>query len=539
MPELSPTQRVVDVIKKIDKRDYQLPSIQRSFVWDQDRILRLLDSIMCGYPIGAVMVWRPSGQIRCRPFLRDYISGERLVSQLPAPAEELAHMVLDGQQRLQSLYLAFHGTFDRERAFLRIDSKADETEDDLHYWFEFLDDDQARSDQRFVHLSELATLGIRNIVKFVAARLPDADAATREQACEIVSQFVDAFSMREALLFQEIDANLDYNDVLEVFERVNSGGIALSKSDLLFSTVTLKIPDMEERFIRIVDDLNENGRFDFNNDFVIKAAFVVFGKGAKYDFKKLTDTVFLDTLKRDFDKLEKVITSLRVWLDGKALIKGSRFLRSKLALIPLIDYLMMTGKLYGPNDGAESNAMRQYLYMSMFTRLFSRAPDSVLDQIHDILTTSHANHKGVFPIKELGDLMARRERKDCYQFREDYLWDLDIVLNIVDGGIKEIPSKRGWSLERDHIFPQNQLQIANIVKDVHDLGNFRFLGKSRNIQKSDAMPDGNTEFFGMADPVVKAAYDQACIAFTQDNFSDFVQKRRNRLLQQVTSFLGL
>jgi len=296
MPELSPTQRVVDVIKKIDKRDYQLPSIQRSFVWDQDRILRLLDSIMCGYPIGAVMVWRPSGQIRCRPFLRDYISGERLVSQLPAPAEELAHMVLDGQQRLQSLYLAFHGTFDRERAFLRIDSKADETEDDLHYWFEFLDDDQARSDQRFVHLSELATLGIRNIVKFVAARLPDADAATREQACEIVSQFVDAFSMREALLFQEIDANLDYNDVLEVFERVNSGGIALSKSDLLFSTVTLKIPDMEERFIRIVDDLNENGRFDFNNDFVIKAAFVVFGKGAKYDFKKLTDTVFLDTL---------------------------------------------------------------------------------------------------------------------------------------------------------------------------------------------------------------------------------------------------
>jgi uncharacterized protein with ParB-like and HNH nuclease domain len=214
MPELSPTQRVIDVVKKIDKRDYQLPSIQRSFVWNQDRILRLLDSIMCGYPIGAVMVWRPSGQIRCRPFLSDYISGERLISQLPAPSEKFAHMVLDGQQRLQSLFLVFNGTFDRERVYLRIDSKADDTEEDLHYCFEFLNDNQANSDKRFVHLSELVNLSIRNIVSFVAARLPDADESTREQACEIVSQFIDTFAMREALLFQEIDANLDYNDVL-------------------------------------------------------------------------------------------------------------------------------------------------------------------------------------------------------------------------------------------------------------------------------------------------------------------------------------
>lgn len=145
---------------------------------------------------------------------------------------------------------------------------------------------------------------------------------------------------QSSLLFQEIPSNLTYNDVLEVFERVNSGGTRLSKSDLLFSTVTLKIPDMEERFIRIVDDLNENGRHDFNIDFVIKTAFVVFGKGAKYDFKKLGDDDFLNNLQNDFNKFEKIITALRVWLEDKAFIKAGRFLRSKLALTPLIDYLI-------------------------------------------------------------------------------------------------------------------------------------------------------------------------------------------------------
>lgn len=538
MPELAPTQRIVDVIRKVDSRTYQLPSIQRSFVWDQDRILRLLDSIMCGYPIGAVMVWMPGGQIRCRPFLRDYASGERLISQLPAPSENLSYMVLDGQQRLQSLYVAFRGTFDRERVYLRIDSRADGYEDDLHYRFGFLDDDEAKADPRYVHLGELEKLGIRNLVKFVGERLPDADPDVQAQAHEIISIYMEAFALRESLLFQEIDASLDYNDVLEVFERVNSGGVALSKSDLLFSTMTLKIPDMEERFIRIVDDLNENGRHDFNTDFVIKTAFVIFGKGAKYDFKKLADTDFLDNLQTNFSKLEKVITALRVWLEDKALIKGGRFLRSKLALIPLIDYLMMNDKVLGPDEGAESNAMRQYLYMSMFTRLFSRAPDSVLDQIHDILKTAHDNKAGAFPIKELGDLMARRERKGSYQFREEYLWDFDLVLNIVDGGVKEIPSKRGWSLERDHIFPQNQLRIANIAEHVSNVGNFRLLGKSRNISKSDAMPDANTEFFGCTDQTVKGAFDKACADLTQDNYTDFVHKRKSLLEQRVVSFLG-
>jgi hypothetical protein len=493
---------------------------------------------MCGYPIGSVMVWKPKDKIRCRPFLSKYIEGERLISYPPTEEDPRAYMVLDGQQRLQSLYLSFYGRYDGEQVYLRIDDVADETEDDLHYRFEYLKDDVAASDARYVHIRDLAKVDMEDISEFVEGRFPHMDTEQRKKPTKIVSKFVNQFTNKSVMLFQEIHDSLTYNDVLEVFERVNSGGTRLSKSDLLFSTVTLKIPDMEERFIKIIDDLNENGRHDFNTDFIIKAAFVVFDRGAKYDFKKLADGEFLDKLAKDFDKLDKVITALRVWLENKALIKGGRFLRSKLALIPLIDYLMMNGKVLGPNEGLESNAMRQYIYMCMFTRLFSRAPDSVLDQIHDILKAARDNQTGVFPIKELGDLMARRERKDSYQFREEYLSDLDLILNIVDGGVKEIPAKRGWSLERDHIFPQNQLQISNISEHVNSVGNFRLLGKSRNISKSDTMPDTNTEFFGNTDQAVKAAFDKARANLTQENYTDFVHERENLLEKWVVSFLG-
>ena len=539
MGTLNPTQRIIDVVRNITERKYQLPSIQRPFVWEEDQILRLLDSLMCSYPIGAVMAWKPTEKIKCRPFMENYSSGDRLLSQLPIPAEERAFMILDGQQRLQSLYICFNGRYNGERMYLRIDRLADTSESNLHYEFDFLSDTEADADPGWVHVSELIQLKVAKINQFVHKRLPEAPTEIHDLAIEIISTFVQEFAMDQSLLFQEVEEELDYNHVLEVFERVNSGGTKLSKSDLLFSTVTLKIPDMEERFIRIVDNLNDSDRHSFNTDFVIKTAFVVFNKKAKYDFNKLRDDQFIETLATEFDHLEQVLTAMRVWLDGKALIKSGRFLRSQMALIPIVDYLMINKKYLGPDDGEESTWIKQYLYMAFFARLFSRALDNTLDQLHDILIAAHKDTPGKFPIQKIGEFIAKREKKEAYIFRDEYLWDLDLVLNIIDGGVLQIPKLRSWSLERDHIFPRNQLQLRGIDKDVNNIGNFRLYGKSRNISKSDKMPDANTDFFGNSDPDLRNLFIEACNNLTQETFSAYVAKRRDLIREKVVGFLGM
>ncbi len=539
MGDLNPTQTVIGVIADIDRGRYQLPSIQRQFVWEEYQILRLLDSILCGYPIGAVIVWESPHDIRCRNFIKDFDeSSSRVISMDSLPGKQKAYMVLDGQQRLQSLFLCFRGSYNGERAYLKIDEMADESEFGFHYRFDFLSVVEASSNPAFVHVNELAKLKkLSDIRDFVSLRLPETDTLTRKLTEEIVSTFVDQFVRSDDMLIQEIDDDLDYGQILEVFERVNSGGTKLSKSDLIFSTVTLKIPDMEDRIRRMVDGLNDGGRHDFDTDFVIKAAFVIFGMRAKYDYKKIMDGNFLDLLSNHFDNFEKVVTGLRVWLHDKALIKASRFLRSKLALIPLLDYLMLNEKFLGPSDGDESVYMRQYLYMSFFTRLYSRAPDSVLDQLHDILVKVHESRPGDFPVQEISSFIARR-RGETYEFRDSYLWDLDLVLNIVDGGVLVIPTLRTWSLERDHIFPRHQLEQSQITQDVNDVGNLRLMGKSRNISKSDKMPDKNTDFFGKDDPELNKLFQAAYKNLNQPAFSAFIQRRKALICERVRKFLG-
>ena len=539
MPRLNPNQSVVEVLADLDDDLYQLPSIQRQFVWEETQILRLLDSVMCSYPIGAIIVWKPKKGIRCRLFTKNYISStSKTTSDDPVPGEAVPYMVLDGQQRMQSLLLAFKGHYNDQMAYLRIDQKADESEFGFHYIFDFLTSQEAQANPAYVHVNELSLLrSLNDAREFVQSRLPEADLATRTTAEYIVGEFIQHFVKDNNILIQEIDDRHEYGEVLEIFERVNSGGTKLSKSDLIFSTVTLHFPDAEDRIARIVDQLNIGG-FDFDTDFVIKAALVVFHQRAKYDHLKITKREFLECLAKDFDKFEQVITALRMWMPGKALIKGKRFLRSKLALIPLIDYLMINNKVLGPADGFESDSMKQYLYMSFFARLYSRAPDAVLDQIHDILIRSQQKMPGVFPIDEIQQYIANR-KGEPYQFKDQYLWDLDLILNIIDGGVDSIPTQRSWSLDRDHIFPQHQLGNLTIAQDVHSVGNLRYCHKSRNIAKSDKMPDANTEFFGRDDPELQKLYQAACANLTQATFSAFVQKRTELIRTKVKGFLKL
>ena len=141
-------------------------------------------------------------------------------------------------------------------------------------------------------------------------------------------------------------------------------------------------------------------------------------------------------LATEFDQVEKIFTALRVSMEDDALIKGSRFLRSKSALIPVIDYLLQNARWSGPKNKQESTSLRQFLYMAFFTRLFP-APDSPLDQIHDAILWAKGAHQGVFPISEVSRVIIGREKKGTYEFREEYLADHDLILNIVQGGVKE------------------------------------------------------------------------------------------------------
>lgn len=265
MSKIKPTQRIYDVIMEINEEKYMLPSIQRSFVWEQGRICKLMDSLMNDYPIGSFLVWKPPKtlKIRSRKFTKDYKTGTRLISE-NKPGHSSPYLVLDGQQRLQSLYLGFFGNYDEEYLYFKVDSNPREEENDLRYQFEFLPPEQAARDIHWKLLRELIEIPIPKISAFVDRNFKDDSSSVRERIKENLAKFIQVFNIEERIQIQDMKEDLPYNDVLEVFVRVNSGGTVLTKSDLVFSTVVLNIPDMERKFVELIDELNGGGEYDFD-----------------------------------------------------------------------------------------------------------------------------------------------------------------------------------------------------------------------------------------------------------------------------------
>src|ERR1022692_2244950 len=84
---------------------FWLPNIQRPFVWSEDQICRLYDSIMRQYPISTLLVWKSMSRIRRRKFIDNWKDSLRLSDFYVPENSKKKSLVLDGQQRLQSLFI--------------------------------------------------------------------------------------------------------------------------------------------------------------------------------------------------------------------------------------------------------------------------------------------------------------------------------------------------------------------------------------------------------------------------------------------------
>ena len=218
MAEINPTQRVYDVMQSLKDGNYLIPNIQRGYEWDQARVLKLLDSIMSGYPIGAIMVWQPTEDIQAdiptRPFIKDFESTQDYLT-LPARAgNKGARLVLDGQQRLQSLYISFFGSYDKHRVYLNVTLIPSDEDGDTDYGFEFLEPHEVGKRPEMVPLDVLINLDIDDEFRFVEDLLielipvaKEADAGTqkrtglRNNINNNIRKFKNRFNEKQILLF--------------------------------------------------------------------------------------------------------------------------------------------------------------------------------------------------------------------------------------------------------------------------------------------------------------------------------------------------
>ena len=120
---------------------FWLPNIQRPFVWSEEQICRLFDSILREYPISTLLIWKTRSQIRRRKFIDNFHRGllTRLSDFYVPEDDKKKCLVLDGQQRLQSLYIGLMGSYEGRELYINILSGEVAAPDDVKYNFAFLD----------------------------------------------------------------------------------------------------------------------------------------------------------------------------------------------------------------------------------------------------------------------------------------------------------------------------------------------------------------------------------------------------------------
>lgn len=445
---------------------FWLPNIQRPFVWSEDQITRLFDSIMREYPISTLLVWKTKEDVKHRRFIDNYHSGVKLTDYYVPDNKDSKMMVLDGQQRLQGLFIGLKGSYEGKELFFDVLSgEKNAAPEDIRYRFAFKDKGAAawpwiRFKDIILPPNKLSVVIAGELSKAAPAPLSGED---ERQLHTNVDRARHEFTNADNVTYQELDGidNPDTyrpDDIVEVFIRANSGGTKLGKSDLLFSLLTSSWDDADGAMESLLEDINQGG-FAFDRDFVLKACLTVLGKGARYEVRKFRDGKTKEDIISKWPALSEAIKAVRDFVVSRTFIRSDKAMTSYLALIPLIYY-----RYHYPKKFAVNRELVEYLLRALVAGVFGGSPDSLIDKTVRIIQECED-----FVLAEIYGVIRADGRSleitPGVIFEQGYRSrSIHLFFNLWYSRFDYSPAFDGNGPQVDHIFPQSLLKT---IKDVN------------------------------------------------------------------------
>ena len=459
-------RKIVNFLNNPDEDGgFWLPNIQRAFVWSEDQTCRLFNSILRQYPISTLLVWKTNSTIRCRKFIDNFRSDHRdhLTDFFIPENNRRKCLVLDGQQRLQSLFIGLKGSYEGKELYFDILSGEVAAPDDVKYRFSFLASSQAAFPwikfKDLVFSKETVHSATRRIVESAGQPLVEAD---KNLIGENISIVFNAFHSDDGISYQELDSTENPtlytdDDVVEIFIRANSGGTKLEKSDLLFALLANTWDDANEGMEQILDDLNRHG-FAFTPDFILKTCLTVLDQGARYEVTKFRSPGVREEIEQKWDEISAALKDVLDFVRGKTFIQCDKAMPSYNILIPLIYFRFRHRGNWLAAEGLDS-----YLLRSSLAGAFSGTPDQLID---DIVKGIRAT--GQFKVDDIFGVIRSKGRS--LELTEDRFWQLGygsdqihLLFNIWYRGFNHTPAYANNLPQVDHIFPQSLLRKVKTV----------------------------------------------------------------------------
>lgn len=502
---------IKDVADELNVR-YFLPDIQREYMWlknaDEKKIEQLFDSILRGYPIGSFLFWKLQKEdiaksdeqdsdklnFQLYQFITNY--DERKPHNEKIRIEEIRrddlYIVLDGQQRLTSLYIGLKGTrtlkkkrarndnpnaYEEKRLYLNLKHQPNMDNPEDNYQFEF-HAKAPTNDEKHFWFKVGDILELKSVVNY-----------TREhnlgnEESELLETLNKAFHDKQLIsFFEEKEKNL--NKVLNIFIRVNSGGVKLSYSDLLMSILTASFSsDIREKMNELVDALKDKGFSNMGQDQVLKTCLLLIGKDTTFELKNFNKPN-IKKIEDNWERITESIYNAAKLLEtfGYVGYLGSAYILSSLA------YFYFLNSKMDKND--EEQALK-FVRNAQITSYFTPSTDTKLNNIansmKDVQTFELFNHNlakhQTCPLKITNDSI---EEMMCSSSHAQVFPILQILYPNLNC--------KTTTFHIDHIYPKSKFKKENkkLDKDFYGCGNhlynLQLLEGAENSAKKDKDPE--------------------------------------------------
>lgn len=516
--------KISTILDHIDNGHMALPEFQRGYVWNRDQVRGLFDSLYRRHPVGGLLVWATEANT----------AAHRGDGPL---APGVVKLLLDGQQRMTSLYGVVRGKppkfFDgNAQAFTGLQFNL-ETET-----FAFYQPMKMKDDPLWVDVSELMKAGNAGLGGFVSQL--SANQVTAPKVGDYVARLSRLLGITDiALHVEEVtgaDKTLDI--VVDIFNRVNSGGTKLSKGDLALAKICADWPDARDEMKEKLKEWNEAG-YDFNLDWLLRSVNTVLTGEAKFLYLHDRNAEEIqDALKR---AIKHIDTSLNM-IAGRLGLDHDRVMFGRFS-IPVIVRFLDQSK--GPLNELERDKILFWFAQSGMWGRYSASTESTIDKDLEALNVEDGGLDKLLDTLRLwhGGLRVEPEHFTGWSLGARFYPVLYLLTRMGESrdwgtGLPLKASMLGKmsKLEVHHIFPKAQLYKRGFKRaEVNALANFCFLTKDTNLVISDRLPE---EYFPEIEKAHPGALASQWIPMDRDlwrveNFPSFLEARKTLLAAEV------
>ncbi|HQI44678.1 MAG TPA: DUF262 domain-containing protein [Bacteroidales bacterium] len=472
-----------------------LPPIQRNFVWDYDRIVNLFDSLYRNYPIGNCIFWRlkpeTSRHYPLYKFIKEFTENKnKPVKNEHVPQNLLqqdVYAVVDGQQRLSSFFIGLAGIYKYKKSGKGLQNIESNFIPSTLYFNLLANDGREDNDQlfEFLGIEDASFLNDKNLWFEVGNILTWKSIDKAEDYVKEIEQKVNGTNKKTLIskfearkdriinslqaLYEMVNDNRIYffdvnsqnlDEVVDIFTRVNSGGMTLKKSDLLFSILIAQWNEGRDEIKDLVESLRDSN-INISQDFVMRACLVLSDLPVKYKLESF--------------KQKNIVLIKKNWNDIKnSLLKLADLLPeigykdlpnlSDNALIPIAYYIMKGGKF---DTIKAKKALQLYYVVSQVNGIYGGQSDQILEKIRaeikkQLSKDKNLNFQELSEIKLPGGKSLKLTIQDLNEIVEDISYGsphayfiLSLIYPTVDFKIRKY--------EVDHIHPRSKFNRSNLI----------------------------------------------------------------------------